>query len=444
MLTGADLMTSPNESGNAQTSWNTVEELCDRYLGARPSDATLTLLKGVEEQRPEVRDFVERAFRLMAITQFDAGDISPVLARFFTVFAPGLLPGAWGGMVPPITLPGRHKRIDAYLRATPWAKFSAGTTMLDIGCGFPPQTAIDAAESFPDWQITGVDPAFEKYLVFDGRGNYALIGEDEKLRYFQPTKPEEYLRLFADRAATIQNFTEIFEKLLPTLPPDDGKLAKVEENGMGLVRHPQETYERANLKFIKGGFGSGYVPQADVARSFNVLIYFDSSFRREAEAWIAKILRPGGLFICGRDDSATLNAHYTVYRSENGRLAEKEFAFGLEMVRHCAWYTLHEGEHETWKLATVLRVLRSDPDFLRPYDARLDGVLAEQGVAIRDGHGFMDDPPKPLDPSRAVAAYEAVARTMEEEFADRAIATLERAGLRAWRNPAGHVAVTER
>src|SRR5580698_6531739 len=50
--------------------WNKVEELCDRYLGGRPSEAALQVLKKAEQQRPEVRDFVERAFRLMALSKF--------------------------------------------------------------------------------------------------------------------------------------------------------------------------------------------------------------------------------------------------------------------------------------------------------------------------------------------------------------------------------------
>jgi len=80
--------------------WNTVEELCDRYLGGRPSEAALQVLRNAEQQRPEVRDFVERAFRLMAISKFDPRDFSPFVARFFAVIAPGILPGAWGGIVP--------------------------------------------------------------------------------------------------------------------------------------------------------------------------------------------------------------------------------------------------------------------------------------------------------------------------------------------------------
>lgn len=435
-------MPTPGETRIVEREpWNSIEELCDRYLGGRPSEAVLQLLKSAEQQRPEVRDFVERAFRLMALSKFDPRDISPAIARFFVVFAPSILPGAWGGIVPPITLAGRHKKIDAYLRSNPWITFAPGTVLLDVGCGFPPQTSMDAAEAFPEWQIVGADPAFEPYLLYDERGNYATFNLNGALRYFQPGRPEEFLRLYADRNATIQNFSEAFAQLLPGLPADDGALSTAEQGGKRLLRHPMRTYERSNLRFIQGGFGSSDLPQAGIVRGFNVLLYFDADFRRDAEAWVTKILDPGGLFICGRNDWASLNAHYSVYRNEGGRLVEKEFAFGVETVRHCTWFSLHHGERETWRLAELLGTLRSDRNFLRDYDARLDVLLAENSIAVRDANGYLTEPPNPIDPARAIQAYEAIVRDIEAEFADRAVSVLQRAGLNAWRNPVGHIAV---
>jgi hypothetical protein len=425
--------------------WATVEDLCDRYLGGgRPSEQALKELKAVEQQRPEVREFTERGFRLMAISKFDARDISPVVARFFAVMAPAILPGAWGGMVPPITIPGRHKKIDEYLRKNAWEKFGAGTVLLDVGCGFPPQTAIDAAEAFPDWQIVGADPAFEDYLLHDENGNYASISRmDEvrgRVRYFQPA-PQHFLALFADRNATIRKFEETFARLLPKLPADDGTLATVEREGTKLVRHPMKQYERPNLKFVQAGFGSEDVPRADVVRAFNVLLYYDANFRRMAEEWAAKVLRPGGLFICGRDDAASLNAHYTVYRNENGRLVEKEFAFAVELVRQPAWYTVHDGDRETWRLAELIGVLRSDREFMGAYDARLDELLAEHKFSLRDENGCLIDHPDAGNPAERFSSYLALSDAMQKEFTDRAVVALTQAGMHAWRNPAGHVAV---
>ncbi len=421
--------------------WNTVEELCDRYLGGQPSDAVLQVLRNAEQQRPEVRDFVERAFRLMAVSKFDPRDIAPAVARFFVVMAPGILPGAWGGMVPPLTMPGRHKKIDAYLRSNPWTNFEAGTVLLDMGCGFPPQTSMEAAEAFPEWRIVGADPAFEPYLLYDDRGNYASLDPQGRVRYFQAGRPEEFLPLYSDRNATIQRFSDAFAQLLPSLPTDEGELSTAEQGGMRLVRHPLRGYERSNLKFIQGGFRSTDLLEAGVIRSFNVLIYFDGNFRREVEKWVAQVLHPGGLFICGRDDGASLNAYYSVYRSEGGRLVQKEFAFGVETVRQSAWFTLHEGEQETWRLAELLGVLRSDREFLRDYDAHLDTLLAQNRIAVRDDNGYLAEPSDPIDVARAFPVYEAIACEIEAEFADRAVSVLQRAGLNAWRNPVGHVAV---
>jgi SAM-dependent methyltransferase len=425
-----------------QRRWNKVEELCDRYLGGRPSEAALQVLRSAEQQRPEVRDFVERAFRLMALSKFDPRDFSPFVSRFFTVIAPGILPGAWGGIVPPFTLPGRHKKIDIYLHSNQWAKFEPGTLLLDVGCGFPPQTSIEVAEAFPEWQIVGIDPTFGQYLLYDERENYACLDQAGSVRYFQAGRPDEFLRLYSDRNATMQHFSEAFAQLLPRLPADDGTLSTAEHGGRRLVRNPMSAYERSNLKFVQGGFGSSGLPQAGVVRSFNVLIYFDSTFRREAEAWVAQVLRPGGLFVCGRDDSESLNAHYSVYRSESGRLVEKEFAFGIEMVRHCVWFALQDDERETWRLAELLGILRSDREFLRDYDTRLDALLAENRMAVRDENGYLLEPPDPIEPARALAIYHQITRQVGAEFADRAVSVLQRAGLHAWQNPVGHIAVS--
>ena len=423
--------------------WVSIEELCDRYLGGRPSEKALQILKAVEQQRAEVREFTERGFRLMALSKADARDISPPVAQFFAVLAPAILPGAWGGIVPPITVAGRHQKIDAYLKNNPWAKFEPGSVLVDVGCGFPPQTSMDAADSFPDWQIVGADPAFDEYLIYDENGNYAALNSAGRVRYFQAVRAEDFFKLYSDRNATVLRFSEAFTKLLPALTSDEGNDASVERDGMRLVRNPLKQYERPNLKLIRGGFGSADMPRADVVRAFNVLLYYDAQFRREAEKWAAGVVRPGGLFICGRDDAASINAHYTVYRNERGRLVEKEFAFGVELVRQPGWFALHDGDRETWRLAELIGVLRSDREFLREYDARLDALLAEHKIAIRDDNGCIVDHPELADPAQRLPAYLTITKTIEDEFTDRAVAALTQAGRNAWRNPVGHVAVSD-
>lgn len=70
--------------------------------------------------------------------------------------------------------------------------------LLDVGCGFPPQTSMDASKSFPDWQIIGADPAFDEYVLYDEDGHYACLNARGQVRYFQPGRgtPVSWMALF--------------------------------------------------------------------------------------------------------------------------------------------------------------------------------------------------------------------------------------------------------
>lgn len=123
-------------------------------------------------------------------------------------------------------------------------------------------------------------------------------------------------------------------------------------------------------------------------------------------------------------------------------MVEKEFAFAVELVRQPAWYAVQEGDRETWRLAELIGVLRSDRDFMWDYDARLDSLLAEHKFSLRDENGCLIDHPDAGDPAQRFPSYLAIADAMQKEFTDRAVMTLTRAGFNSWRNPVGHVAVT--
>ena len=197
----------------------TIEELCDLYLGGRPSDAVLQLLKSAEGQRSEVRDFLERAFRLMALSKFDPRDLSPGMARFFVVFAPSILPGVWGGIVPPITMPGRHKKIDAYLRSNPWANFDPGTVLLDLGCGFPPQTSMDAAEAFPEWQIVGADPPLTHTSSTTNAKTMPLSTPMESSAIFKPAAQQNFSACTPIGMRRFRIFRRPSRNCSPAFPP---------------------------------------------------------------------------------------------------------------------------------------------------------------------------------------------------------------------------------
>jgi hypothetical protein len=61
------------------------------------------------------------------------------------------------------------------------------------------------------------------------------------------------------------------------------------------------------------------------------------------------------------------------------------------LVRQPAWYAVQEGDRETWRLAELIEVLRSDRDFMWDYDARLDSLLAEHKFSLRDENGCLID-----------------------------------------------------
>jgi len=432
---------------NGETSWNSTEELFERTFGDRSLAERFALLKKLEGERTEVKEFVGRAFRIMAISKTPPQNVSPGLAWILGVMIPGLLPGAWGNVVPPVTYEDRHLLINQYLAGNPWATFPDGSVLLEMGCGFPPQTAIDAARDFPQWQVIGADLRFDPYVVYDVEGNYACMDHAGAVRYFQPgaTNRTTFLTLYNEKEATCQRFSDLFARLREKLPAHHGNAhTEIEHEGARLVANPIRSYERSNLKLIETGLGED-APAADIIRVFNVLFYFDSAFRRRAEEWALRTLRPGGLFLCGGDGAKTLESRYSVYRKEHDSLVRKEFAFSLDNVRPptvLPLFCLHDQEKETFELATLLGVLNSDGKFSRDYNSRLDELLAKKNMWVRQPDGFLGLPPVQLDPAEWFTEIIAIHQQMAEDgFVDRAVAVLQHAGYHAWKNPVGHVAV---
>ena len=430
-----------------ETAWTSIEDLFERTFGDRSYSAHFPLLKKTENERAEVKEFIERAFRLMAISRVAPENISPSLPWILSVMIPGLLPGAWRNVVPPITYEDRHQLINQYLAANPWAELTDGSVLLEMGCGFPPQTAIDAARDFPRWQVIGADLQFDPFVLYDSNGNYACMDSAGGVRYFQPgpSNRTSFLSLYEDQAKTFQRFAELFAQLREKLPvPKSHECTAAEHDGARLVGNPIRSYERSNLTLLQTGIGED-APPANIIRVFNVLFYFDSAFRSRAEQWALRTLLPGGLFLCGADGVRTLEARYSVYRKEHDTLVRKEFAFSLDNLRPptvLPLFCLHDLEKETFELAKLLGVLNSDENFRKDYNFRLDELLAEKRIWVRQPNGFLGPPPEPIDAAAWTAQHLALhGQLAEEGFVDRAVTALKRAGYHAWKNPVGHVAV---
>jgi hypothetical protein len=426
--------------------WTTVEELFDAIFECRPARSVLEVMRPIERERPEVRAFVTRWLRLMARARIAPRHIAPPVAWALGSVIPHLLPGAWGNIVPPFTLKDRHVAIDEYLRRNPWTTLSTGTTMLEMGCGFPPQTVLDIADRFPDWQITGADARFEPFVLHDAEGNYACIDADGRIRYFHPhvSNLAMFEALYRNPETTFRRFRDLFARLAPRLPRDDGSTVSVEEDGATLTRHPIRALERPRLRFVQAAIGEP-MPRVDVLRIFNVLMYFDRDFRTRTERWALDTLRPGGLFLCGANFDLSMESRYSVYQQDGERLVAREFAFSIDNVRPLSvmpWFSLHDDERDTSLLARLVGMVRSDETFGRDFDARCDDLLATHRLWIRNEDGSLAAPANQRPPTEWVEARLAMTQQLAADgYVDRAVTVLQRAGLTAWNNVVGHVAV---
>jgi hypothetical protein len=289
------------------------------------------------------------------------------------------------------------------------------------------------------WRVIGVDPSFDRYLVYDG-DDYACFGDDQRLRFFQTFT-------FPDPAATRAHFHDLLHRLLPMLPAaGDNELAEMEHQGTRLVRNPLRQYERENLILAQGEIGSVDIEGgADLIRCMNVFMYFDHAFRERALAWAVGLLRRGGLFICGNNWAHSTSSRYTVYQEQDGRLVPREFAFSIDNVRPVAiapWYALHDDNLENICNAEAVGILRGDDSFRIRFDGRLNALLAQNGICRRQPDGYLSGTDEELTPSGFDDRFAALAEQLERAgFVDDAIAVLRHAGRQTWRNSADHIAM---
>ncbi len=405
--------------------WNSA------YFDGRLSPAVLAELEALTDASPDAQALADRAFRLMRRARVSAADFSGLTAWMIGFSAPRTVPSAWSGSVPPVTMAGRHRKIDEYVAGNPWHSPSHDAVFVDLGCGFPPFTTIDTAKRLPSWRVIGVDPAFGDYLVYDHWGAYASFAEDGRLLYYQAGNYEP------DQAATGARFRALLDSLL-------AGSASAEEGV--LVRDPVRQYESDNLTLVPGGVGEFTVDGgADVIRCMNVFMYFDHPFRERALQWASSVLRPGGLFICGSNWTESIASRYTVYQKTAEGLAAREFAFSVENLRPielAPWYALHDDNLENLANAHAVGTIRTDAAFRDRFDTRMDAMLADLGVCVRGPDGYLGGVPAGM-PTEELSALSPVlaARLDSEGFAAEAAEVLRAAGYDAWRNHVGHVAM---
>lgn len=420
-----------------------------RYFGGELSPACLELLAPLEEQHPDVQQFVEWECQAMEEVGIGAQDFSWLLAWELSHILPKIHPRAWDGMVPPITLKDRHRKLDDYLAENRWLRPVSGARLVDLGCGFPPHTTVDTAQAFPECQVVGADPSFGRFLLVDELGDYAVFTDEETVRYFQAgiVDTARWESLTQDPEATKGHFRDLLGRILKTRPDARGpELVSVEAHGATLTANPILEYAGDNLDFLQAGLDELSLDgPADVIRCMNVLIYFDHSTRLRALGRAHDLLRDGGIFLAGMNWALSIYCRYTTHQKTAGGMVPREFAFGVENVRPLelvSWYRLYPDDQNCRALIECVRLLRHDPAFMAELEPAMDRLQEENAFCPRGDDGYLTG----VDPDTPSEHLQNGFRNMVEEldemgFAERAAESLRRSGLDAWRNAVGHVAV---
>jgi hypothetical protein len=418
--------------------------LVEQYLGQclPPALADTIDFPGLPD---DARALVRRMLGLMRKARFPATDINPFLTAMLATMVPGVLPCSWGGRIPPLTVPGRHRKLDVYVAAQDWSRMTSPPVLADLGCGFPPVTTVDTASALPHWRIFGVDRFFAAYVVYDSEGHYACFDAEGLYQYFQPMMTRSGLVMYADPQATRKHFETLFETLAPRLAQTgNSAVGTTAWNGHRLIRNPIREFESTNLTFVETAIEALTLPPVQAVRCMNVLIYFKLPVQREMLRKTAALLEKNGLLIAGTSGFG-IDSRYTVYRETDGALIPREFAFSFENLRSLGimpYFTIHAQDREAALLADLMSAIRAAPSYWPVFSKRVDTLMAQKCIGRRDADGFLQPPPEEIPRSeireRMAAMWQ---QLVSEGFFDGAIKTLESAGYEAWENAAGDIAV---
>ena len=394
----------------------------------------------------DVKRFISRMLILMQKADFPATDFTPTLIWQLSNIIPGFLPCAWSGRVPPLTLPKRNAKIDAYVVKHSWPDGLVNPVFVDMGCGFPPITTTDAAAALSGWRVFGVDRSFFDYVVYEGDGNYACFNGQGAFQYFQPRMDLAGIRMYQNPAEVRLRFERIFDDLHPLLSKATDQTSEtVEKNGHTLIHHPIRNYEAPNLTFIESEMEDAQVPPAHAIRCMNTLIYFEPETRQRMLVQAGTLLADSGILIVGANLMSGASCRYAVYKRDNRSIEPTEFALSLDNLRSISvmpWYTLHDDDPEAMLLADVIRQVRADRPFWRVFTERLDELMAHYGLFQRDSNGFLYAPEGEEPAADFAQRASRLWRQVEEEgFTDGAVDALNRAGYAAWKNPVGDIAI---
>ncbi len=426
-----------------------IESVNEKYFHGELSPTQIKFLGELDTNNTEAVEFVGNALARIKRMNISAKDCTAFIIWEMAGIWPKILPGAWNGIVPPITFSNRHVLLEDYMERNQWCPLKQGDQVLDMGCGFPPLTAMDLAKRFPKVNIIGADRSFGKYTVTDTYGNYACIMEDGRLEYLQPVggNADQWKRIFDDIGAARLEFTAKFNELKEKLPEIENEFSFEEllVDGWSIVRNPLRKYATGNLSFVQKSIGDDLSSKnLDMIRCMNVLIYFDPAFRKRALNWACGQLKEGGLFFCGLDWSETISCRFSVYRKEKGAMRLKESSFSTENIRpieSLSYYAFRDDDFDFDQMIRHVQLIREDKNFMEKFNIRFDEILRENNICIRNDSGYLDFMNISLPPQQFFANLRNSCSLASQEFATEAAAILQRLGKNAWVNEIGFISV---
>lgn len=421
------------------------DDLVEQFLGHRlPSPMAEAI--SFSSLPPDARAFILRMLALMKQARYPANDINPIFMNVLGTMVPNVLPSSWGGRIPPLTVPGRHRKLDNYITAQNWSGGKEPPLFVDMGCGFPPVTTVETAKRLPDWNVTGVDRFFAEYVVYDNEGHYACFDGDGVYQYFQPMMTRSGMALYADPASTRAHFENLYKDLVTLVDHKKDGLASetVTRNGHRLIHRQIRDFETTNLSFLEMEIDALDLPPVRVIRCMNVLIYFPPPIREDMRQQAGALLEEGGLLIAGTSGFG-IDGRYTVYRKTSDALIPVEFAFTLENLRSLGimpYFTLHDGDAEAALLADLMAIVRTNRPYWAAFSDRVDRLLEHHNVSRRSDDGFLTPPQEDIPRAELRDRMAALWRQMVDEgFLDRTVELFAEAGYEAWQNAAGDIAI---
>jgi len=418
--------------------------LVEQFLGERlPRHLADSII--FPELPSETQQFILRMLALMKRAGYPVTGFTPHLIRWLSTTVPSILPGAWGGCIPPITTPDRHKKIDTYVSRQGFTAGKGSLRFLDVGCGFPPLTAADTARNLPEWKVYGVDRSFADYLLVDREGHYACFDHNGEFLYFQAMMNISGRELYANPDAARRSFEHLFTELHPILPTSDGsRSASIEKSGTKLIQNHIKDFEADNLSFIQSDIEDLDGPVVKVVRCMNVLLYFNPEEKKRMLAKLSDLLETGGILIAGTNGMGIQN-RYMVYGKSADGLFPREFAVSLDNLGYIAampYFTIHEDDAEAMLLADLSWTIRADRSFWSDFSKRLDEILEQLGFCRRRSDGFLQILNESVTTREYLKTNFLVWRQMAEEgYSDRSVDVLIKAGYNAWKDPVGDIAI---